>query len=52
MRLSTGSRITINGINGTVVVTDINGNPLMARYDINDKPFTITNQIILPIITK
>lgn len=52
MRLSTGSRIKINGINGSVVVTDWNGNAVMVKFDKSDKIFNVTDQIIEPIVQK
>ncbi len=52
MNLSTGSRITIDGINGTAIVTDWKGNALMAKYDREDHIFELTDQVIIPIRTK
>ena len=52
MRLSTGSRITINGINGTAIVTDWNGNPVMVKYDKSEIVFNVKeNHVIKPIVT-
>ena len=51
MGLSTGSRITINGINGTAVVTDWAGNVKMAKYDRSDFIFEVKDHHIEPIIT-
>ena len=50
MRLTTGSRVSINGVQGTVVVTDWLGNPKMVKYDRNDNIFEVRDQIIVPII--
>lgn len=52
MGLGTGSRITIDGVNGTVVVTDWAGNALQVRYDRDDKIFSVINHTIIPIVQK
>ena len=52
MGLSTGSRITIDGVNGTAIVTDWDGNPVMVKYDRSDKIFNVDGHTIEPIITK
>jgi len=52
MKLSTGSRVTINGKNGTVVVTDWHGNAKMVKYDNKDYIFEVRDETIKPIIIK
>lgn len=49
MKYSTGSRITINGKNGTVVVAYENGGAAMFKYDDSDSIFEVKDQTIKPI---
>jgi len=50
MGLSTGSRVTINGIPGVAVVTNWRGDAVMVKYDKSDDIFDVRDQVILPII--
>lgn len=52
MRLSTGSRIKIDGVNGTVIVTDSKGNVCMAKFDNEERIFEIKKMKVEPIIVE
>lgn len=53
MRYSTGSRISFNNKNCTVVITDQHGNPLIVKSDTTDKLFDVKeNDVVSPIIQK
>jgi hypothetical protein len=52
MRLTTGSRITIDGRQGTVVVTNQYNIPVMVKYDNSDQILEVTNQVIKPFVQK
>ena len=52
MGLSTGSRITINGICGTAIVTNQHGDAVFVKYDKSDVVFMVRDQVIEPIITQ
>lgn len=50
MKLSTGSRVKINGIYGTVVVTNWRGEAVFVKYDKGDDIFMVRGQKIEPVI--
>jgi len=52
MGLSTGSRITINGIHGTAIIVNWQGDAKMVKYDKSDFIFEVTNQTIEPVFAK
>lgn len=52
MGLSTGSRITINGVNGTVVVTNQRGEAVFVKYDSKDFIFKVRDERIEPIVQR
>jgi hypothetical protein len=53
MKYSTGSRISVNDVNCTVVITDWKGNPITVKRDSNDKMFDVKpGDKLVPIVQK
>jgi hypothetical protein len=53
MRYSTGSRVEINGMNCTVVVTNWKGEPVTVKIDKNDRMISVRpDDKVKPIIQK